>query len=168
MPHPPEESTYFLADRFHPGTLYAFDGYHGFREGVESYKKTMIIRRRKAAWTSTGYQPYRDAGMCSAVVEEAEDDVRTFNLAEFILHLGESVILKLDCEGAEYVLLPHLHALFEDEWIDLLLIEWHPAHLANGWYLPPEERPRLRCHVQDWNDLTGLETEAERSDPSTA
>lgn len=159
MPHPPEESTYFLADKFKPPLLYAFDLGPWFKPGAEDYKTTRIIRDQRAAWVFPGYVPYRNEGMCSGVISHGnENRVECFDLAEFILDLDLPVILKLDCEGAEYMLMPHLKETGAEKLIELVLIEWHAEHLANGWWVTPAERVHLDCEEVDWNDLTGLET----------
>jgi hypothetical protein len=163
--HPPEESTYFLADHFHPEKLYAFDIGRGYKTGVEQYKGTKIVRERVGAWVDDQGMAYTDNGMCSGINSRGEGRVETFDLAEFIRNLGGDLVVKLDCEGAEYVICPHLVNTGVDQQIGLLLVEWHPPHLAHGWYT---DKPTLACKVVDLNDLTGLPTEAERYDPSTS
>ena len=166
MHHPPEESTYFLADYFNPLAVYAFDGLFD-KSNEEEYGETWIFRRAEAAWVHDQGMPYRDRGMCSSVTDEGEKVVPTFDLAEFIdtyRKPNDEIILKLDCEGAEYVLIPHLIETGAIHHVSTLLLEVHPPHLANGWYVPPSERPALppELEVGDWNDLTQLPTEAEK------
>jgi hypothetical protein len=166
MPHAPEESTYKLIELFDPLLLFAFDGFKGFPEGIEAFSQTMIVRRRRAAWVHDAWMPYHQEGMISGVVpvtSEEPERCQTFDLASFLLALPGKVVLKMDCEGAEYRILPHLRDTGADRKLEKLLIEWHPPHLALGWYVPREERVIPDCQVVDWNDLTGLETEAEKT-----
>jgi len=156
--HPPEESTLFLIERFQPRLLFAFDAINGFEEGVELHRSgTVVVSRRAAAWTHADGMPYHQEGMVSGVTQGVSAPLTpTFDLAALINVLPPPLVLKLDCEGAEYVLMPHLRDTGVN--IALLLIEWHAPHHAHGFWVPPEQRVHLDCEEQDWNDLTGLET----------
>jgi hypothetical protein len=73
---------------------------------------------------------------------------------EAIVGIAPPVIVKLDCEGAEYPILRKVH----DRGIDLhlagILVEWHDGidpdgdFYGHGWN--EMGRPELRCAVEAW------------------
>lgn len=116
--------------------------------------ETVIVRSRLAAWTNNGFVSYREAGICSGVVPEGDSAaaVPCFDLVAWLKTLpmpDEEVVLKVDAEGSEF---PLMWAIYDNA-LDLLLkevlIEYHPASTANGWWR--DDRPSLRCPVQDWD-----------------
>ena len=57
-------------------------------------------------------------------------DVETVDLAEWLnlnINKDEIAILKIDIEGSEYKVLPHLFENKIHEWIDTWLVEFHPS-----------------------------------------
>ena len=84
---------------------------------------------RKAAWVYNGFIGYQEAGIdgIRSYVGEAVGPtaVPCFDLAEFLRFSPENVILKMDCEGAEYTLIPYLVGTGAIERVELLLVEWH-------------------------------------------
>jgi len=56
------------------------------------------------------------------------------------------IIIKADCEGGEWTLLPHLVATGMDECVQLLLVERHGG-TDNEW---EALLGTLRCPVEEW------------------
>jgi FkbM family methyltransferase len=57
-------------------------------------------------------------------------DIETIDLAEWLnlnISKNEIAILKIDIEGSEYEVLPHLFKNKIHEWIDTWLVEFHPS-----------------------------------------
>ncbi len=153
MEQGPEESVQRLINRFHPDILFGFDPYPDLAEGVERVDSTIVVRTRAAAWTHTGTIPIRIKGICTGVavnhIRPYENTVEMpcFDLCAFLAPLGEGVVLKLDCEGAEYPLLAAIVAADLDLRLELVLVEWHDGVYAHGLMT---KRPRLRCPVEVW------------------
>jgi FkbM family methyltransferase len=134
-----EESIEKLRDWFRPGLLLAFDPHPQQSEGVWQWTETMVVARRAAAWVHGLGVHYCQNGLSSHVlpIHRGESNVETvpsFDLAELIRALPAGVVLKMDIEGAEYALLPHLFNANLDKRIARLLIEWHDGErLPQGW-----------------------------------
>lgn len=161
MPHGNEESVYRLVERFNPEILFGFDPHPDLVEGIEWLPVgAFIVRRRAAAWTRTEPVAFRldaDEGVAdiaSGITRFGDPDhfvVDGIDLAGFIaaLPLGdEGIVLKIDAEGAEYVLLRDLHDRGIDERLSLVLVEWHSQEMSHDMFL--SEKPSLRCIVEEW------------------
>lgn len=155
----PEESTLKLVERFQPQVLFGFDPHPDFVEGVATIDGTVVVNRRVAAWTHGGAVRFVEDGICSGVEQDRSEtrrslrtrrskDVECFILAFLLRTLPAGVVLKLDCEGAEYPLLSQIAATRADERLALVLVEWHPEETAHGHFMA--ERPTLRCPVEEW------------------
>jgi hypothetical protein len=113
---------------------------------------TTVILSPLAAWTSSSVVDFVFETTRSRVVQAAAPPTRkiqTFNLAGLLESLtasGDEVVVKMDVEGSEYVLIPHLHKLGVDAKLSKILIEWHPQFEPAGH--PPI--PELRCPVEEW------------------
>ncbi len=149
--HPEDESMLTLINRFHPHSYYGFDPHPAQNEydgyaGERSPQAATFVRRM-AAWTHNGeigltvppavVNPLRS----SVVLDTPSVTVKCFDLAEFVGGFPEPVILKLDCEGAEAVLVPHLITTAAVHNIGLLLIETHHG------YVVPDDLP---CAWEEW------------------
>jgi FkbM family methyltransferase len=152
-----EQSLVPLIKRFEPDWLYAFDPlwpdevFKGREEIVTNIGRLALTQSRKAAWIHDGHIGFLragDDGIRSHVDPNHAASVPCFDLANFLLSLPEKVILKMDCEGAEYTLIPHLIETGAIEKVELLLIEWHkpeggmleangvaPIHVPVPWEL---------------------------------
>lgn len=143
--HPEDKSIGRLIKRFHPTHLYGFDPHPSVVATRIVEDGCVVHIDRKAAWASEGYIGYTTKPkvineLRSFTDADGKDKVPCFDLANFLYELPRGdVVLKLDVEGAEYVLIPHLHATRADELISLLLIEWH-GPIIQG----------LRCPVEEW------------------
>ena len=101
-----------------------------------------------AAWNRGGTVAYRDPGIEGFTVDrKARPQVECVDLAELILERDDEIVLKLDAEGAEYLLLEHLIAQRADERLTLILVEWHGAMQARRNRI---ER-QLACPLEQWH-----------------
>jgi FkbM family methyltransferase len=153
-----EESVYTLCERFKPALLFGFDP-ELEAESIERYEhRTTIIRSRQAAWVSAGSIPWISNGIASGVPRgdhPGEFEVPCFDLIAFLRGLiGHALILKMDCEGAEYPIMRALRSSELDRRLELVLVEWHSGPTPEGWYdgkgWEDMGRTRLRCPVELW------------------
>lgn len=151
-----EESIYKLIRRFEPDYLLGFDP---LLPGSSSSRRrrTRITLEPWAAWLYNGRVQMHSRGDGSGITHDGATSVPCFDLPawlEVALRGPHEVVLKLDCEGAEY---PLLHAICNrgiDKALSLVLVEWHenldregdfPSY---GWHLMG--RPELACPVEEW------------------
>lgn len=138
-PHGTDISVQPLIERFHPRVLYGFDPLQ--RDVIAEQDGTRVVLSPRAAWTHDGYVGIVEDGIRTQVFESEAGCVPCFDLARFLSELpDEEIVLKLDVEGGEYELLPHLHATCVDERVSLCLVEWHG-----------EGRVALRCPIEEWD-----------------
>lgn len=113
-----------LIEEFQPKTIYGFDP--GGRDIAHVIGETTVIESTAAVWTYDGTIGFVVAGLGGHVDGAARASFACVDLARFIHDLGSiDLVLKLDCEGAEYTLLPHLRAHDADLSIRLAVVEWH-------------------------------------------
>lgn len=112
---------------------------------------------RSAAWTSDGKIGFREDGLNSWVTFDINaPQVPCFDLGRFITELdemhNERLILKLDCEGAEYDLLPNLIVRGITDLLDLVIVEWHPKTVGYDIATAHQEliEERIQCDLQEW------------------
>lgn len=126
--YPEDESKNRLIERFEPRHYYGFDPHPDtpffvFHDG----DKLRVEVERAAAWTHEGHVglvvPPAVMNPLRTHVTEGST-VRCFDLAEFLNDVGPAVV-KMDVEGAEYTLIPHLIETGAIKQVSLLLIEWH-------------------------------------------
>jgi hypothetical protein len=151
--HPPEESIQRLVDRYRPQLLFGLDPL--VIPNLTRIGEALVVLMREAAWTEYGTVPYIADGIRSRVTRSAPFDywVPCVDLAAFLepLTTADQVVLKLDCEGAEYPLLEHLAAHEIDRRLELVLVEWHEDPALHGFAIEyGPARPELRCPVEEW------------------
>ena len=142
-----------LIDRFRPRVLYGFDPHPGLPVGSTLQDGVRVVRERRAAWVHDGivefdYTP--DQGpLGSKIREGAAGRVPCFDLAAFLIEqLPQGhIVLKLDAEGAEYPLLARIIDQDVDEFLTLVLVEWHQPR---KWQARRRLERALRCPVQPW------------------
>ena len=100
-------------------------------------KNLPITLIEKAAWTYNGkvnyYYGMDDGGTMYATKKTGHInpanyyEVDCIDLAEFIRDNfeGNYIILKLNCEGGEYQIIPHLQKNGLIGWVDKFYIQWH-------------------------------------------
>lgn len=149
-----EDSIHTLIKRFQPKLLFGFDIHPALPEKIGNVNGTTVLTSRKAAWSDPGTLGVEMQGNCTHVMVggHGEGRVDCFDLARFIKLLPEStIVLKLDAEGAEYVLLPHLIKQGAMAKISRLLVEWHEGQYANGWEVDRSAIvSQISCPVEEW------------------
>jgi FkbM family methyltransferase len=128
----PTPSLQRLAEMYQPEHIYGFDPAPWLDESVTEVAGVPCTLERKAAWTHDGTVSYQPDKTSSHIF--GEEEVPCFDFAQWLMDLGQRVVVKMDIEGAEYVLIGHLRLTGTDRLIDELLVEWHPP----------------RCEVREW------------------
>jgi hypothetical protein len=152
-----EDSIQTLIKRFKPGVLFGFDPHPGLKEAVGQVYGTTVITSRRAAWIVDGDIGLSLQGNCTHVAlarpwGNGLDWATAFDFAAWARTLPEAnIVLKMDVEGAEYVLLPHLIKQGLMDRFSRLLIEWHTGEYANGY---ESDRATIladiECPVEEW------------------
>lgn len=149
--HEGQESIPYLLERFRPSVLYGVDPNPGDLGDVPS---TVVVDRR-AAWVADGRVGFTVADPATRSSVGEGDDVECFDVAEYlddiIAQHGEPVVVKFDCEGAEYTLLDHLIASGVDRDLDLVLVEWHRAGIVSCDEMRADLEGRIGCPVEEWD-----------------
>jgi hypothetical protein len=134
-----DESIPYLVEEYQPDVLLGFDGSASLYDepNLERIGNALVIRFRIATWTFDGVIPWKGKGLGGHVAEKGAgaDRVQCVDLATVLGALadrGDDVILKMDAEGAEYVLLPHLTARGVDSRLERMVVEWHCADCGIG------------------------------------
>ena len=147
-----EDSIATLVKRFKPAVLFGFDPHPGLMDAVGQVYGTTVVTSRRAAWTNDEDVGLSLQGNCTHVDPDEKQRARAFDIAAWVRTLPEArIVLKVDVEGAEYVLLPHLirHGLMDR--FSRLLVEWHSGQYANGYEV---ERASIlagiECPVEEW------------------
>ncbi len=158
------DSSWLLADRFEPEIIYGFDPLSSRDEGSEI--ETEVMTAPTAAWIWDGLVDFAEDGVASCVVLDGQPllpthmrhqpleprQVTCFDLAAWLRLLNEKVILKLDVEGAEFLLLTWLLATNAIGYVDLLLVEWHEQTSARRmWRGQLERELETVCPLEEWS-----------------
>jgi FkbM family methyltransferase len=117
-----------LVERFRPKHLIGLDPYPEIRPDTFLLASTVVEVRKVAAWVFDGDVLFAADGTRSHIAERPAENVSTvpcIDLAAFVAQFEEPVVLKLDCEWAEYELVPHLVQTGAWENVSTWLIEWH-------------------------------------------
>jgi hypothetical protein len=147
-----EDSIQTLIKRFKPTVLFGFDPHPALPDTVGQVYGTTVITSRRAAWTYDGDIGLALQGNCTHVHIDEEVRTKAFDIASWIRTLPEArIVLKVDVEGAEYVLLPHLIAHGLMDRFSHVLVEWHSGELANGYESDREAiLAGIPCPVEEW------------------
>lgn len=149
-----EDSIFWLIRRFHPKILYGFDIHPALQEKVAMVEGTVVVTSRRGAWTRDGKMPYEINGNCTHVSRNgASQETHCFDLATLLRSFpAVPLVLKIDAEGAEYELLPHLIAQRALQNVTRVIVEWHMGALANGWESDREAIvAQIPCPVEEWH-----------------
>lgn len=111
-------------------------------EMINYNKKLDIKLIKKAAWNENGIVRYyygnTDGGTMfpskttGNIKPEDYYEVECVDIAEYIeqnFSKDDYIILKMNCEGAEYVIIPHLKERGLIDWIDKWYVQWHMNHI---------------------------------------
>jgi len=148
MEYGSEVSVAPLLERFAPSLYLGFDPHPECRDSDEVVGTTLVVRRRRAAWTNAGSVYVVVEGTRTRVATSEDGDgelVPCFDLCQLIRTFAEvfpGPVVKMDVEGAEHLLVRHLVATDTDRLISRLLVEWHGpgADLLDS----------LRCPWEPW------------------
>lgn len=156
-------SVALLIERFHPEHLYGFDPLITVEEAT--VEGTHVKTSTSAAWIWDGVIDYAEDGVASCLAPDGDPllprhmshkpqppkTVACFDLARFLSDLSEPAVVKMDCEGAEYLLLTWLLATGAIRTVELLLIEWHAqTRDREAWRARLEPEVRAVCAVEEW------------------
>lgn len=146
-----EDSIHTLIKRFKPAVLFGFDPHPGLMDGVGRVYGTTVVTSRRAAWTDNGLIHLELQGNCTHVVDNS-GTTQAFDIADWVRALPEAkMVLKMDVEGAEYVLLPHLIEEGLMDRFSRLLIEWHTGEWAHGYESDRDIiLAEIECPVEEW------------------
>lgn len=127
-----DQSVLPLIEEFQPDRLLGFDPNTEARDYLVG--DTEVCERRLAAWTTDKPMMFTRAGLGGWLDPLGPIQVVGFDLPKLLLSFDaeDEVILKLDCEGAEYQLVPALIATGAAERLRLALVEWHCALCRHG------------------------------------
>jgi hypothetical protein len=152
-----EDSIFTLIKRFKPAVLFGFDPHPALKEGVGQVHGTTVITSRRAAWLFDGNIRLEVQGNCTHVVGDLDvgggpEAAQAFDIVAWMRSLpAAKIVLKLDIEGAEYVLLPYLIQAGLIDQFSLVLVEWHTGELANGYESDRESiLKQIPCPTEDW------------------
>jgi hypothetical protein len=132
--------------------LFGFDPHPALPDTVGQVYGTTVMTSRRAAWTDDGDIGLALQGNCTHVDPHEELRAKAFDIAAWVRTLPEArIVLKVDVEGAEYVLLPHLIAHGLMDRFSHVLVEWHPPETANGYESDREAiLAGIPCPVEEW------------------
>lgn len=156
----PEHSTDVLIDWFRPWIYFGFDPDPDQGEGIDFVgpnQETSRVFRRAAAWVCDGTIGYSATGIGASVIPPMMEDtpapVACFDFPAWLAVLPPvPLVVKFDCEGAEYEIIAALIDADLDTRIELMLVEWHREYeerVPDGWKRKDLEA-RLRCQSQEW------------------
>lgn len=134
-----EDSIQTLIKRFTPTILFGFDPHPALQEGVGQVYGTTVITSRRAAWITEGDIGLALQGNCTHVSPTRPwgnglEYASAFDLANWVCSLPDvKIVLKVDVEGSEYLLLPHLIEQGLMDRFSRILVEWHTGAYANGY-----------------------------------
>lgn len=143
-----------MLEEFSPRVLYGFDP--NWDESMFSPPDDLtsqVIVQKAAAWTYDGEIGFEGSGLGGHLAPSPRL-VPCIDLSKLIRSLGdESVVLKIDAEGAEYELLEHLIGTNADLRLELAWVEWHPPG-ARVNSRPDERRDAIEaeiaCEIVEW------------------
>jgi len=139
-----DESIPYLIEEFSPTVLYGFDPSE--KQATYLMGGTSVIIKPWVAWTEDGWIRFTKDGLRGTINSRGSKET-CFDLSQFIFNLGdEDIALKLDCEGAEYTLLPHLHDTGADKRLNLAWVEYHCPMCGTGWFSADDRCGRCRYH----------------------
>jgi hypothetical protein len=153
--HGGDESIPDLVREFGPSELWGFDP--AARDMAYMIDDTTVIESTYVAWKFDGKIGFKIAGLGGHVTSSEPAATPCIDLARWINEMSleptDRLIVKLDCEGAEYDLVPHLVERDADLRIDLMLIEWHCEGCGYGiWNWDDPHPDGCRADQAEWRE----------------
>lgn len=152
-----EDSITTLIKRFKPKVLFGFDPHPALMDGIGTMYGTTVVTARRAAWTINGRCNIIINGNCTHVgsqawIDDSSSKAECFDIASWFQTIPSlKTVLKVDVEGAEYVLLPHLIDMGLIDRFSRILVEWHTGQFANGFESDKASiLEGINCPVEDW------------------
>lgn len=138
------DSISILIERFHPDILYGFDPWPELKDGAHYMQNgTRVMLSNLAAWTEDGLCPYlKHPSPASSTTVMGGPLVRCFDFSRWLLDQPESIIVKMDIEGAEFPIIEKMISDGTDNRVSLLLVEFHDD--------PSSILERISCPVEEW------------------
>lgn len=147
--HPGDVSIGPLIRRFRPALLLGFDP--SAEAAMYEVDDTIVVISPEAAWLhdgEIGYDDSVDGVQRTSGPDVGPGRVPCFDIVALIAsHASTEIVLKLDCEGAEYPLLEAIHDAGVDSLLELVLVEWHNPR---RWRARRRLVAALRCPVETW------------------
>jgi len=156
-----DESIPYLIEEFSPDLLWGFDP--NAKDEQYELNGCKVTVEKKVVWTYSGVIGFNIAATSGRVDEKGHvrfPCVDILSLVNRAAGNGE-VIVKMDAEGAEYEILPHLRDNRTDRLLRLLWVEPHCRSCGNGGghregcqgtYNEYEElEASMRCEMHRWN-----------------
>lgn len=143
--HGPDYSIERLIAEFSPDLLVGLDPHPSVPDDVYLVGTTMVVTMNVAGWTEDGEVGYVADGLNSWITDLVEKPrVPSVDVARLCSGL-DGAILKIDAEGSEYDILPHLIEQGVDRELRLVWVEWHKPDRGRRWI---EES--IRCELREW------------------
>jgi hypothetical protein len=163
-----DNSVDYLLAEYHPRELFGFDPALDADSDTVTDWGCPVELRKAAAWTYDGTIGFNVRGLGGHVDPDSRAVFAAVDLARFIHDLTyDKIILKMDAEGAEYTVLPHLIEQGADLKLELALIEWHCEACGLGgngrhrdgcsfdreswWERRRSVELAMRCPCGEWN-----------------
>lgn len=154
-----EESIATLIERFHPSFYYGWDPSPDQLDLSLTIGGTSAEFRRAAAATFDGEMDFSHGGLSATVMRDSErwghhtvSKVPCFDFSAWVAsHAGHDIVVKLDCEGAEFAIVTKMLFDHTDRFVKLLLVEWHDRFLGSAYAdLRANLMEHLTCPVEEW------------------
>lgn len=137
-----------LIEEYRPTKVYGFDPSPTTNTSIRSLLGVETVVARKAAWLYDGETTFTEDGWSSRIATGDDGSVECFDFPAWLADLQakeQSVVVKMDVEGAEFELLDAMLANGTLERLQELLVEWHARHGDPAAYLA-----KIPCPVREW------------------
>lgn len=165
--------------KYHPqGSEFEIFTFEPDKKNIQTIKskKLPITLIEKAAWSRNGKIKFYPGGAMPGsggtlysqkttgnINPKVFYEVEAIDIAEFInknFIKTDYIILKMNCEGAEYEIIPHLKKMGMIDWIDKWFVQWHyeklkmskERHISTASILPEWHEWDCQCHELTFKD----------------
>jgi FkbM family methyltransferase len=137
-------------------------------ENIEALKLISDIHIiEAAAWSSNGEENlYLGASQGVSMYADKKTGyvdpenkiiVHTIDFAEFIIlnfNKEDEIWLKLNVEGAEYEIIPHLYKNNLIDWFDRIYVKWHSEKIPSLQVVDKEVRAMVPYVITNWREIS--------------